>query len=124
MSNRIVLDINGLKVSKAGIDVLTETNPNNFIFRAQDPGAGVFLTGSITGSTGPVTVSFGTTFSYVPFVMVASKSVGATVSTGGVRASSSLNVPFAPDVTTSNMTFNTLLADSVYYYAVFYMRAQ
>lgn len=124
MSNRIVLDVNGLKVSKAGIDVLTETNPNNFIFRAQDPGAGVFLTGSITGSSGPVTVSFGTTFSYIPFVMVATKTLGATVSYQAVLASSTLNVPFAPDVTTSNMTFNVLVPDSTYYYAVFYMRAR
>jgi hypothetical protein len=121
--NRVVLDSNGLKVSKATFNVLNETDINNFIFKAtENIGAGVFMSGSITGVTSS-TISFGTTFSYIPFTLVTTKvssgSSGSGVFTGGL-----VNRFFTGTVSNSNLVFSTLLSTSTYYYAIFYMKAR
>jgi len=123
MTNRIVLDSSGIKISKATFDVLTETNVNNFIFRAtENVGAGVFMSGSITGVTS-ATINFGTTFSYIPFTLVVSK-VGTTGSASGVNVGGLANRYFTGTVSNSNLVFSTLLSSITYYYAIFYMKAR
>ena len=123
MVNRIVLDTNGLKISKATFNVLTETNPNNFILNASNNvGAGVFMSGSITGVTS-ATISFGTTFSYIPFVLISSKTTSG-YSSSGIYAGGLANRFFNGTVSTTSLVLPILLSTVTYYYAIFYMKAR
>jgi hypothetical protein len=128
MVNRIVMNNVGLRVSKATYDVLTETNPNNFIFRADDGGSGIFMSGSVTGVTS-ATISFGITLPYIPFTMVTTKISGSTVSTTGVTLAntypwvSTESRNYTGTVSTTSLVLPTLTAANTYYYAIFYMKA-
>ena len=123
MVNRIVLNANGLNVTKSTFDVLTETNPNNFIFNSSTGGTGVFMSGSVTGVTS-ATISFGTTFSYIPFTLVYNKFSGTTTSNSGIYSGGLTNTDFTGTATTSSLALNSLVSTSTYYYIIFYMKAR
>jgi hypothetical protein len=72
MTNRVLLDNTGLKVSKPGVDVLTAAL-SDLVFRSDDGGMPVFLKPTILlptayGTIG--TLSYGKTFSYTPHSML------------------------------------------------------
>ena len=124
MTNRILLNNSGLKITKSTYDVLTETNPNNFILRAVDNvGAGVFMSGSVTGVT-TSTISFGTTFSYIPFTLIVTKGSGENFNRSGVFVSGLANNSFTGTVSTTNLILSGLVSTSTYYYSIFYMKAR
>lgn len=124
MTNRIVLDNNGIKISKATFDVLTESNINNYILNAtSNVGAGVFMSGSITGVS-TYTVNFGTTFSYIPFTLVYTVDGAGTSYTSGVNRPSLINRYFSGTVSNTNLVFPNLHALYTYHYAIFYMKAR
>lgn len=70
MVNRLVLDINGMRVSKPGINVLTATGDDNFLFHSDWPSAGIHMKGttSING-VGTVSINYGKTYTKSPLVI-------------------------------------------------------
>lgn len=60
-----------MRVSKSGFNVLTETNPNNFIFHSLYNTFKIIATGtnSLTIGTGSTTQSFAHGLSYTPMVL-------------------------------------------------------
>lgn len=69
MPARVLLDQNGCRVSKPGIDVLTNTNPAAFSFLSVNVGLGLFSTGlvSVPASGAAVNVNY-PDFGYTPVI--------------------------------------------------------
>lgn len=73
MTNRVLLNNQFLRVSKAGYDVLT-TGKDNLNFSSEWAGLALLLRGSFNSAPNtPVTIFFGKTFSIPPIVEFASR---------------------------------------------------
>lgn len=73
MANRIVASPDGLKLSRAGQNVLTVAD-NLLLFNSSSAGAAKFIRGSVAGSrsgagTTTHTINYGKTFTVKPFLM-------------------------------------------------------
>lgn len=70
MANRVVMDANGLKVSKPGVNVLT-AGDNGLLFDTNTPMLQVIASGGWTGvSSGATRTATLPTLSFTPFVFV------------------------------------------------------
>lgn len=68
MSNRILLDNGGLKISKPGIDVLTATD-DELVFNSDWSQLAIYMRGTLTvPDNGSTTISYGKTFVNMPLV--------------------------------------------------------
>jgi hypothetical protein len=68
MTNRVILDSSGLRVSRAGVDVLTAALAD-IVFRADDKSMPIItrVTAAMPSSWGTVvSLAYGKTFSYIP----------------------------------------------------------
>lgn len=90
MANRVVLDENGLRISRPGIDVLA-ASPATLMFRSDATLMPVFTTGSIVGSYSEVGGNgaqylYGKTFTIAPLVTWTRVAPGSNISGFGSAA--------------------------------------